>query len=263
MTDRLSDIADGLVHAAREAGSIVRDRFRSVGMAVATKSSCADLVTEVDVAAQERIIDLLSSRFPGIGIVGEEREDGRRPSEAFYVDPIDGTLNYAHGLGPCAVSIGYWIGGQPMAGVVYNPLQEDLFLGIRGRGASRNGKRIVVSSASSLNQCLLATGWPYAKEDHPRVLRALAPVLAMAQEVRVLGSASLALCYVADGVLDGFWEWGLMPWDMAAGAVVALEAGAMITAPDGGLFHLEGGAVAVTNGRVHDALLKCLRLNGR
>jgi myo-inositol-1(or 4)-monophosphatase len=259
MADPLSHIGDALVFVAREAGYILRERFRSVGMEMRTKSSCADLVTEVDIAAQERIIGLLTKRFPGIGIVCEEREDGRRPSEAFYVDPIDGTLNYAHGLEMCAVSIGYWVDDRPMAGIVYNPLQEDLFLGLQGRGASRNGKRIAVSGAATLDKCLLATGWPYAKEDHRRVLKTLEPVLASAQEVRVLGSASLALCYVADGLLDGFWEWGLMPWDMAAGVVIALEAGAQITAPDGVPFRLQDGAVLVTNGRVHDALLGCLR----
>ncbi len=225
-------------------------------MQARTKSSWADLVTNIDLNAQEAILQVLSGELPGVQVIGEEKENERISGEVIYVDPLDGTLNYFHGLNQFAVSLGYWVERRPVAGVVFNPIDDELFFAFAGKGAFRNEEAIRVSSNRSLSQCFLATGWPYEKDEVSKVLRSLERVLPPVQEVRVLGSSALAMCYIAAGILDGYWEWGPYPWDIAAGVVIAQEAGARITSPEGETFKLESGTILATNGYIHPEMVK-------
>jgi myo-inositol-1(or 4)-monophosphatase len=255
----LSLVKDVLLTAVLEGGKVLKEHFRSEKVEARTKTSHSDLVTNVDLKTQEAIIQILSRDLPGIQIIGEEKENEEASGEVIYLDPLDGTLNFFHGQRQFAVSIGYWENKEPAAGVVFNPIDDDLFSAVSGQGAFRNGKPIRVSPYRRLNQSVLATGWPYNKEELPRVLKSLERLLPISQEVRVWGSAALAMCYLAAGTLEGYWEWGLYPWDIAAGAVIAREAGCRITSIDGGPFELNSGAVLATNGHVHEEMLKYLK----
>ena len=258
MATDLNLVKEALHDAALAGGEILKEYFRSEKVRAKTKSSSADLVTNADLMSQEAVLKILSARLPGVQVIGEEKENEKGSGEVIYLDPLDGTLNYYHGLNQFAVSLGYWVGKKPRAGVVYNPVEDELFSAVWGKGAFRNGKPIRVSGARTLAQSFLATGWPYDKSQMPKALRSLDRLLPPSQEVRVLGSAALALCYVAAGVLEGYWEWGLYPWDMSGGVLVALEAGARVTSPEGDPFILEGGAVLATNGLVHEEMLEYL-----
>ena len=255
MPEDLKRVEEALLAAALAGGKILKEYFRSEKVQAKTKSSYADLVTNVDLMSQEAILNILSGKLPGVQVIGEEKENEQVSGEVIYLDPLDGTLNYYHGLNQFAVSLGYWAEKKPMAGVVYNPVEDELFSAVSGKGAFRNGKPIRVSQAHTLAQSFLATGWPYDKSQMPKVLKSLDRLLQPSQEVRVLGTAALALCYVAAGILEGYWEWGLYPWDVAAGIVITQEAGGRITSPEGGPFHLESGAILATNGYVHEEML--------
>jgi len=255
-------VKDALIAAALEGGKILKDYFGAEKVEAKTKSSCADLVTVADLKAQQVIMEMLSCELPGIQVVGEEKENEEASEEVIYLDPLDGTLNFFHGQKQFAVSIGYWVKGKPAVGVVFNPVEDDLFFAFSGQGAFRNGQPIRVSPHRSLSQSILATGWPYDKKEIPRVLSSLERLLPLVQEARVWGTSALALCYLAAGALEGYWEWGLYPWDIAAGVVIAQEAGCRITSPDGGPFELDSGAILATNGFVHEEILVYLRKAG-
>jgi myo-inositol-1(or 4)-monophosphatase len=259
LPEDLKRVEEVLIAAALAGGKILKEYFRSEKVQAKTKSSYADLVTNVDLMSQETIVNILSGTLPGVQIIGEEKENAKASGEVIYLDPLDGTLNYYHGLNQFAVSLGYWAENKPMAGVVYNPVEDELFSAVAGKEAFRNGKPIRVSPAHTISQSFLATGWPYDKSQTPGVLRSLERLLFPSQEVRVLGTAALALCYVASGILEGYWEWGLYPWDVAAGIVIVREAGGLITSPEGGAFHLESGAILASNGLVHEEMLGYLR----
>jgi len=255
----LNLVKDVLVAAALEGGKVLKEHFQSEKVEAKTKSSHADLVTNADIKTQEAVIQILSRDLPGVQIIGEEKENEEASGEVIYVDPLDGTLNFFHGQRQFAVSIGYWVDRNPTAGVVFNPADDDLFFAVSGQGAFRNGRPIRVSTYRLLNQSVLATGWPYDKKELPRVLKSLERLLPVTQEVRVWGTAALAMCYLAAGNLEGYWEWGLYPWDIAAGVVIAGEAGCRITSMDGGPFELNQGAILATNGHVHEEMLRYLR----
>ena len=259
MPEDLKRVEEALLAAALAGGKILKEYFRSEKVRAKTKSSYADLVTNVDLMSQEAILNILSAKLPGVQVIGEEKENEKVSGEVIYLDPLDGTLNYYHGLNQFAVSLGFWAEKKPMAGVVYSAVEDELFSAVSGKGAFRNGKPIRVSPAHTLPQSFLATGWPYNKSQMPRVLRSLDRLLQPSQEVRVLGTAALALCYVAAGILEGYWEWGLYPWDIAAGIVIAQEAGGRITSPEGGPLDLESGAILATNGYVHEEMLGYLK----
>ncbi len=258
MSRDLRTVKDVLLAAALEGGRVLKEHFQSEKVESRTKTGPSDLVTNADLRTQEAIIRLLCRDLPGVQIIGEEKENEEASWEVIYLDPLDGTLNFFHGQRQFAVSLGYWVNGQPMAGVVFNPVDEDLFAATAGQGAFRNGRPIRVSPYRLLSQSVLATGWPYEKKELPRVLKSLERLLPVSQEVRVWGSAALALCYLAAGNLEGYWEWGLYPWDMAAGIVIAREAGCRITSIDGGSFDLNSGEILATNGLVHEEILECL-----
>jgi myo-inositol-1(or 4)-monophosphatase len=249
-----SRLLPAMVRAVRAAGRIVRSNFGR-RLEPREKSSPGDLVSSVDLEAERRAIGILSRAFPGIPVISEEKENPPAAAQAFYLDPLDGTLNFLHGLEPFAVSLAFWRDGQPMAAAVHNPLSGELFTALRGKGAHRNGRPITSSGACSLRQALVAAGWPYERAQRARLFAQMDRVYQAAQELRTIGCASLALCLVASGVLDAYWEWGLGPWDLAAGVLVVSEAGGRVSSLAGGPLLLERGEVVASNGHIHAELL--------
>jgi myo-inositol-1(or 4)-monophosphatase len=230
---------------------------------VRTKGYDTDLVTEWDTRIEALIDRELGARAPGVAILGEELGGtGSRSGERWLVDPVDGTVNFAHGLPIFGISIAFEREGEPQAGVVIAPALGWTWAAARGQGATRNGVPIRVSAATRLADTMLTTGFPYDRKQSPRNnFDAWSHLQLVAGAVRRLGAASLDLCFVACGWLDGYWEMKLKPWDLSAGAVIVEEAGGRVTGLSGGPFISESGEIVATNGRIHDALLA--ELTGR
>lgn len=258
--DAARDIA---LEIAARASDLLRDGWGHVGK-VWSKDHPMDLVTAWDQRAETLIVDELARLAPGVPVLGEEGgahgAAGPAAEERWVVDPIDGTVNFAHGLPLFGVSIGYEQRGEPVAGVVAAPALGWTFAAARGAGATRNGEPLQVSATERLDRALLVTGFPYdLRVSAHNNLDAFVHMHRVAGAVRRLGSASLDLCFVAAGWLDGYWEYKLKPWDLSAGACIVREAGGRVTALDGRTFSSESGEVLASNGRVHDALLSELR----
>jgi myo-inositol-1(or 4)-monophosphatase len=223
---------------ARLAGEILR---RGYGKEIqVSHKGVIDLVTEIDRQSESYLLEEIRSRFPEHRIISEE-SGAHSGSDCciWYVDPLDGTVNYAHGIPVFTVSIAYQENSQLQLGVVYDPMRDELFSAERGMGAWLNGEPIAVSTVPQLDRALLATGFAYDIRTHPETnLDHFARFSLRCQGVRRLGSAALDLCYVAVGRFDGFWELRLSSWDMAAGALIAQEAGAKVTRIDGGSDYL-------------------------
>jgi myo-inositol-1(or 4)-monophosphatase len=248
------------IEAVVLAGDQQMERF---GQAFAVnKKGTIDLVTEVDVEIERRFRALIAERFPTHQILAEEMGGARAiPAGPCWVfDPIDGTTNFAHGLPIFCASLALEIDGVAEVAAVYDPNRKELFTAERGGGAFLNGRPIRVSSAQRLVDAMLVTGFPY--DVHTRVeeiVGLFGAFVGLARAVRRLGSAALDLCYVAAGRLDGFWETDLKPWDIAAGALIAAEAGGRVTDTDGAPFQSRGGHVLASNGYLHDAMLDVIR----
>src|SRR5437762_5549217 len=226
------------------------------------KKGAIDLVTEVDVAVEQMFRNLVADRFPEHQVLAEEMGGGASiPAGPCWVfDPIDGTTNYAHGLPIFCASLGLEIDGRAEVGAVYDPTRRELFTAERGGGAFLNGRPIHVSSAATLLDAMLVTGFPY--DVHQRVeeiVGLFGAFVGQARAVRRLGSAAIDLCYVAAGRLDGFWESDLKPWDIAAGALIVAEAGGRVTAMRGGPFSSRGGDILATNGLIHTPMLDVIQ----
>jgi len=222
-----------------------------------------DLVTEVDLECERVCREVIAERFPDHDILAEElSRPGERASSRYrwVFDPVDGTTNYAHGLPIFCASLALEIDGRAEIGAVYDPSRRELFTAERGVGAFLNGVPLRVSSTETLIDSLLVTGFPY--DVHARtseLLELFGAFLATARAVRRLGSAALDLCYVAAGRFDGFWEKNLKPWDVAAGALIAAEAGGRVTGMDGSRFDPAAAHLLASNGRIHDAMLAVIR----
>jgi myo-inositol-1(or 4)-monophosphatase len=246
--------------AARGAGRLLREEIggpRRIGH----KRSVIDLVTEMDQRSEAFIVERLREAFPDHAVLAEESgaTDGRSDYR-WVIDPLDGTTNYAHGVPIFAVSVALERAGVVELGVGYDPSRDECFVAERGRGATMNGAPIRVSHPDSLDQALLVTGFPYdIRTTAVTNLPEYAEFSIRAQAVRRLGSAVLDLCWVACGRLDGYWEFSLGPWDMAAGGLIVSEAGGRVTNVHGGPWGLEGPGILATNGRVHNAILAGLR----
>ena len=222
-----------LERLAREAGAILRAGYNKEHQV--NYKGVIDLVTEVDHESEAFLLGEIQGKYPGHHIFTEETGVIEGNDEhTWFVDPIDGTVNYAHHIPIFTVSIAYAAGGGLMLGAVYDPMRDEMFTAERGQGARLNGKPIHASGATELQKSLLVTGFPYdawnTKQDNFANFVRFAK---MSQGVRRLGSAALDLCYVAAGRFDGFWEMSLKPWDVAAGGLIAEEAGAQVTNVDG------------------------------
>jgi myo-inositol-1(or 4)-monophosphatase len=225
MTPTLSE----LERLAREAGAILRAGYSKEHQV--NYKGVIDLVTEVDRESEAFLLGEIRGKFPDHHIFAEESGIIQGNDEhIWFVDPLDGTVNYAHHIPIFTVSIAYALRGQLMLGVVYEPMRDEMFAAERGKGARLNGKPIWVSAATELQRSLLVTGFPYdawnTKQDNFANFTHFGK---LTQGVRRLGSAALDLCYVAAGRFDGFWEMSLKPWDVAAGGLIAEEAGAKVT----------------------------------
>jgi myo-inositol-1(or 4)-monophosphatase len=226
---------------------------------IAYKGGVGNLVTEMDVASEKRIVAAIRRAFPRDRIVAEEGGGTERGGGSrWFVDPLDGTTNYAHGFPIWCVSIARETDGEMELGVVYSPALRELFVGQRGRGATRNGARLSVSGCAELSRALLCTGFPYRMRDKVRNLAYWDAFVRRAQAVRRVGSAALDLCWTAAGVYDGFWEMRLGPWDVAAGALIAREAGAVVTDWRGGPMDLFAGEVLAANAALHRAMKRVI-----
>ncbi|HEX4946456.1 MAG TPA: inositol monophosphatase family protein [Blastocatellia bacterium] len=247
------------IRAAREAGAIIQD-FAARRFDIIHKGRI-NLVTEADLASEQHIKALIAAAYPAHRIIAEESGISHH-EEADYcwiIDPLDGTTNFAHGL-PCySVSIGLEHKGEMIAGVIYDPSHEELFVVERGAGAMLNGEKIRVSEVADLEKALLVTGFPYdVRERLSFYMPAWEAFLCQAQGVRRLGSAAIDLAYVACGRLDGFWEWGLNPWDCAAGWLLIEEAGGKLTKTDGSAFDMTKPDMLATNAVLHEQMVAVL-----
>jgi myo-inositol-1(or 4)-monophosphatase len=253
MTNPFLEVA---IEAAREAGTILLSEYDRPP-AISYKGE-VDIVTQADRRSEEAIVSRLRSHFPKHAIVGEEggqQGDGAGGTKlCWYVDPLDGTTNFAHGY-PCfAVSIALYEGDEPLVGVVFNPVTREFFHAARGEGAYLNQKPIRVSSVQKLNTALLCTGFPtHKRTQNPNINYYWRFTLA-SHGVRRDGSAALDLCYVAAGRFDGFWEFGLNSWDTAAGCLMVREAGGIISDLAGRPYRLGGPDILASNGRIHDEM---------
>jgi len=224
-----------------------------------------DLVTETDRALETLITARLRSAFPDHLVIGEEASAGGPPPRpgpgrwAWYLDPLDGTTNFAHGHPHFAVSLGLARDGLPQLGVVADPLRDETFAAVRGRGATLNGAPIRVSPIGALGAALLATGTPYDRRERAELyLGAIKAVMLRTQGIRRAGSAALDLCWVACGRVDAYWEWRLGPWDVAAGALIVCEAGGSVSDFRGGRHDVHGQQTLASNGLLHAAMLDVL-----
>jgi myo-inositol-1(or 4)-monophosphatase len=262
-TPRESLSHDVLLQAAVEAGQAAGTlllRYAETGFQIEYKNPI-NLVTDADRAAEQCVIDLLKTRFPDHHFLAEERgrdDDGSSPYR-WIIDPLDGTTNFAHGYPTYCVSVGLEYEGRCIMGVVFDPSRNELFTAIEHRGAYLNGRPIHVSNTKSLDSSLLVTGFAYdIRETKRNNLDHFAKFALKAQGLRRTGSAALDLCYVAAGRFDGFWEVRLSPWDMAAGSVIAREAGGRLTDFSGNNLSIYGQELVASNGRIHEAMLAVL-----
>jgi myo-inositol-1(or 4)-monophosphatase len=253
---------------AREAGAILREGYGRIH--APERKGRIDLVTEFDRRSEALLLGELRRRFPTHGILAEESgahaagggAPGAPDSDAvrWIIDPLDGTTNFAHNYPFFAVSIAAESAGTLVAGAVFDPVRDELFSAAAGHGATLNDVPLHVSAIERIEDALLVTGFPYDVRERPEpVLSTFREFLTRAQGVRRDGSAALNLCYLAAGRFDGFWERGLSPWDMAAGALIVREAGGRVTDFDDGPLDLTARRILATNGRLHGAMREILR----
>src|SRR5579863_5568525 len=248
------DFLPAMEQIAREAGALLMEFFRQ-RVKVEYKGE-ADLVTVADRKSEALIRERLRERWPGFDILGEEGGLQDTGSDyRWYVDPLDGTTNFAHGFPVFCVSMGLDYKGERIAGVIYDPTRDELFAAQRGGGAFLNQQPIRVSKVGKLSECLVATGFPSHKRHKNPNIFFYHQITLHTHGVRRAGSAALDLCYVACGRLDGFWEFNLNPWDTAAGVLLVAEAGGRVSDFQGGPFQLDSRETLATNALVHQALL--------
>jgi myo-inositol-1(or 4)-monophosphatase len=248
-------VAEGI---ARQAGALLRG-FYEKGVATEYKGD-VDLVTEADRASEALIVERLKAVFPEHGIYGEEgTREGLTSEFRWYVDPLDGTTNFAHGFPAFCVLLGLErrpaglaadADGEMIAAVIYDPLRDEMFVAERGKGAWLNGRQIHVSKTKTLQESLSATGFPSQKRHENPNVHFYQQITLRSHGVRRMGSAGLDMAYVACGRLEGFWELNLNPWDTSAGYLLVEEAGGSVTHFDGGKFTLDSREVLVTNGLI-------------
>ncbi len=248
------DFLPGMTEIAREAGALLMEFFRQ-RVTVEYKGE-ADLVTVADRKSELLIRERLHERWPSFDILGEEGGLQDTGSDyRWYVDPLDGTTNFAHGFPVFCVSMGLDYKGERIAGVIYDPTRDELFAAERGGGAFLNQQPIRVSKVARLAECLVATGFPSHKRHKNPNIFFYHQITLHTHGVRRAGSAALDLCYVACGRLDGFWEFNLNPWDTAAGVLMVQEAGGKVSDFKGGPFQLDSRETLASNGLVHEQLL--------
>jgi len=255
----MKEFLDTAVQAARIAGALQRERLWQRHV-IAFKGE-TNLVTEVDRACEELIVDAIRGKYPDHDILAEENDYPQlHSSHKWIIDPLDGTTNYAHGFPWFAVSIALEIDGEVQAGVIYQPVLDELFSAVRSEGAFLNGWPIRVSSRAPLKSCLLATGFPYDRTwDNENNFTNFENFQMASRAVRRAGAAALDLAYVAAGRLDGYWELKLKPWDVAAGKLLVEEAGGRVTNFAGGHYSIYEHHILASNSLIHGEMVTLLQ----
>lgn len=247
------------IRAAREAARIQLSHLDG-DLQIDTKSSDIDIVTQVDRECETRIREVLQGDYPDHTVLGEEQGQAGSGRFRWIVDPLDGTVNYAHGFPFFCVSIALEVDGAVVVGVVYDGRADELFTAVRGRGAYLNGRPLHVSAETAPRRALLATGFAYTENTQHRNVEVFARMLPLVRSIRRPGAAALDLCSVAAGRFDGFWEMGLNAWDVAAGNLIVQEAGGTVTAADGSPYRFDDLTLVASNGHLHGKLLALLDL---
>jgi len=257
--DMLHPMLNTAVKAARRAGTIINRASQNLDVLTVRSKSPNDFVSEVDRDAEAAIIDVISKTYPDHAILAEESGSSGQGEYEWIIDPLDGTTNFLHGMPHYAVSIALRHKGVLTHGVIYDPVRNELFTASRGAGAFLNDRRIRVSRRTQMADSLIGTGFPFREmSDFDGYLGMLKAVMPRCAGIRRAGSASLDLAYVAAGRFDAFWEFGLAPWDIAAGALMVSESGGLIGDARGDPGYLESGAVIAGNPKVFGQLLTTL-----
>ena len=253
--------AEGLpiaIAAAQKAGAIIQDL--GSGVLEVQHKGTIDLVTQVDLACETAIRSLLAEQSPGVPILAEEGGGPWDATTRWIVDPLDGTTNFVHGYPSYAVCVALEVDGTLEAGCIYDPIQDRTYAAHRGGGATCNGAKISVSDTSRLIESLLITGFPYDRRERADFyLRYLRAFMVRTQGIRRMGAASMDFVAIATGVADGYWEIGLSPWDVAAGALLVQEAGGQVTDFDAGPLDLSSRRMLASNGHLHQEMCEVLR----
>jgi myo-inositol-1(or 4)-monophosphatase len=257
-----SALINVMVKAARRAGrSLKRDLGEIENLQVSLKGP-ANFVSLADKRAEQMLYEDLNKARPGYGFIGEEGgvREGSDKSHTWIVDPLDGTTNFLHGIPQFAISIGLRREDTVIAGVIYNPANDELYIAERGKGAFLNDQRLRVAGRRKLNDCVVACGLPHiGRGDHDLSRREMTEIQNQVAGLRRFGAASLDMAFVAAGRLDGYWERNLSSWDMAAGAILVREAGGTVSCIDGKSDPLQTGNVICGNDYIHTELVKILR----
>ncbi len=247
------------VKAARRAGGIINRATRNLDVITVKEKAANDFVSEVDHEAEQAIIRTLLEAYPDHSILAEESGSSGKSDYEWIIDPLDGTTNFLHGLPQFAVSIALRHRGIITQAVIYDPTRNDLYTATKGRGAFLNETRIRVSKRAHLKPSLIGTGFPYRQIDHlDTYLAMMRDMICNTAAIRRPGSASLDLAAVAAGRMDGFWELGLSPWDIAAGALLILEAGGMVGDLEGNSSYMESGHIVAGNPKVFAQMVALL-----
>ncbi len=256
----MSDIAK-LKEIAIEAGKIIKRGYNSKKLV--RHKGVVDLVTEYDVETEKFLLEALNKAFPNYTLVAEESYKGSYDlKRAIYIDPIDGTTNFVHGIAHLAISLGVWEDGVAKMAVVYNPILDELFWAKKGEGAWLGEERLSVSNSKNLQNALIATGFPYAKVkkgvEYKWVVENFTKLLPQIQDFRRLGAASLDLSYLAQGIFDGFYEIDLKPWDVAGGILLVQEAGGVVSNLEGKEYSFGDKGIVAGSPFIHKILLENL-----
>lgn len=237
------------VEAARAAGNIIVRASKRMDKVAISEKNPNDFVTEVDQKAEKEIIYHIRKAYPTHSILAEESGQDGESDYQWIIDPLDGTRNFVHGFPHYAVSIAMLHKGRIEHAVIYDPVRDDLFTATRGRGAFLNNQRIRVGTRKKLNECLFGTGFAYRhrNKDEEEPVKAWDSIMPISGDIRRAGAATLDIAYVAAGRLDGFWEYGLKKWDIAAGILLVKEAGGIICDPKGGESYFESGDIVAAN----------------
>lgn len=258
----IHELMDFSKNTAINAGKILKEGFET-DFKINEKVGKNNLVTEFDFKSEKYIIDEIYNHFPDHQVLAEESGySAERNDEKplWIIDPLDGTVNYAHGVPIFSVSIAVEIAGEIVAGAIYNPMLDEIFYAGKGIGAYHNGQIIRVSDENDFSRSLLVTGFPYNVNENPyNTLETFTKIIQQGSPVRRLGSAALDLAYVAKGRFEGFWEVKLQPWDVAAGILILREAGGSVINYDGNEFNLFDKTIIATNGLIEFQLLKIIR----
>ncbi len=265
MTISLPTLLNQTELAVKEAGEFARNAFQNFSRQQVEYKGKNDLFSYVDVQTEQLLKEKLGTLLPGAGFIGEETADAQAINDyTWIVDPIDGTTNFVHGIPMFAISVALRQGTEVVLGIVYEVIGDELFAAYKGGGATLNGEAIQVSECKVLAESLIGTGFPKkGLSSLDEYLKLVAYMLAASHGIRRMGSAAIDLVYVACGRLEGFFEWGLNPWDVAAGALIVQEAGGIVSDFKGGNDYLFGKQIIASNGHIQEDLEEVIKANER